>query len=826
MAEKTVSAGVFTNEKDLSFLPQGVAQIGAAVIGPTIKGPAFIPTIVESYNDFVQKFGDTTPDSYVPYTIKDYLKNSGRVTVVRTLFENGYKMDAPVGIVISGSYGKYVVAVLHPTQMITNAAAYSYTTPTLSVFEKSTAVTNWSVNTGSGVITGSLGNFVLSVSGSAHTTANVYSASLVSTNASYLSKILPLNPKSYTEPAYLYNLYNRAIAEGLAIDSGSVVSVISGSSNSWNFAQDASYATTPWITSQKTNGNTKRDLVRFHTLSDGTAVNYEVKVAIADIKAAGTVPGSTYGSFTVIVRAVDQSSIQGSPFTTGDDSDSRPNILELFDNVNLDPTSTNYIARRIGDRYVTIDANGKITYSGDYPNNSKYIRVEADDDVINAVNSATLVPFGFRALIDPLPVGFTTGTYGSIPAYYVEDQILAGSYSKRKYYGFDFDLSSRDNLNYLAPLPVTAVQTTGSNSDFYLGDYSQNASAGTYTGSIDLSTSTVLDTRKFIVPFQGGFDGTYPNILKLNGSSIIAANMQGFDLSAATSAGYLAYKKCVDAVSNPDEFDINMLVLPGTNYNEHPLILNYAMDLALDRGDTFIVLDADGLPGTGAVAATELSNAVNAINTIDNNYAATYWPWVKILDAGINRPVWVPTAAVLPGVIAFNDKVAAEWYAPAGLNRGGITSVIDAWTRLTQDERDTLYQARINPIATFPGQGVCVWGQKTLQAKPSALDRVNVRRLLIAVKKYIASATKYLVFENNTAATRNRFLNIVNPYMSSVQQRQGLYSFKVIMDESNNTPDVIDRNIMYGQIFLQPAKAAEFIIIDFNIMPSGASFTQ
>jgi phage tail sheath protein FI len=181
---------------------------------------------------------------------------------------------------------------------------------------------------------------------------------------------------------------------------------------------------------------------------------------------------------------------------------------------------------------------------------------------------------------------------------------------------------------------------------------------------------------------------------------------------------------------------------------------------------------------------------------------------------------------VIPGVVAFNDKVAAEWYAPAGLNRGGLTSVIDAWTRLTREERDTLYQARVNPIATFPGQGVCVWGQKTLQAKPSALDRVNVRRLLIALKKYIASASKYLVFENNTAATRNRFLNIVNPYLASVQQRQGLYAFKVVMDETNNTPDLIDRNIMYGQIFLQPAKAAEFIVIDFNVLPTGAAFAQ
>jgi phage tail sheath protein FI len=186
----------------------------------------------------------------------------------------------------------------------------------------------------------------------------------------------------------------------------------------------------------------------------------------------------------------------------------------------------------------------------------------------------------------------------------------------------------------------------------------------------------------------------------------------------------------------------------------------------------------------------------------------------------------VPPSAVLPGVIAFNDQVAAEWFAPAGLNRGGLTSVIEAKTRLTRAERDELYEGRLNPIATFPGQGVTVFGQKTLQAKPSALDRINVRRLLIAVKKFIASSTRYLVFENNTAATRNRFLSIVNPYLESIQQRQGLYAFRVIMDETNNTPDVIDRNIMVGEIFLQPAKTAEFIVLDFNVLPTGAAFPE
>jgi phage tail sheath protein FI len=143
---------------------------------------------------------------------------------------------------------------------------------------------------------------------------------------------------------------------------------------------------------------------------------------------------------------------------------------------------------------------------------------------------------------------------------------------------------------------------------------------------------------------------------------------------------------------------------------------------------------------------------------------------------------------------------------------------------LNQAERDQLYEAKINPIATFPGNNICIWGQKTLQERSTALDRINVRRLLITLKKFIASSSRYLVFEQNTLQTRNRFLNIVNPYLESVQQQQGLYAFRVVMDETNNTPDVIDRNQLVGGIYLQPTRTAEFIVLDFNIMPTGATF--
>jgi phage tail sheath protein FI len=221
-----------------------------------------------------------------------------------------------------------------------------------------------------------------------------------------------------------------------------------------------------------------------------------------------------------------------------------------------------------------------------------------------------------------------------------------------------------------------------------------------------------------------------------------------------------------------------------------------------------------------------INTVVQQVTTLDNNYTATYWPWVRIVNPAKNIPVWVPPSVVVPGALAFNDSVAAPWYAPAGLNRGGLVSVSSTYQTLSQADRNTLYDARVNPIANFPNDGVVIWGQKTLQARPSALDRVNVRRLLIAVKKYIASATRYLVFDQNTVATRSKFTSIVNPYLESVRAQQGLYAFRVVMDETNNTPDLIDQNILYGQIFLQPTRTAEFIILDFNIQPTGAAFPE
>jgi len=314
--------------------------------------------------------------------------------------------------------------------------------------------------------------------------------------------------------------------------------------------------------------------------------------------------------------------------------------------------------------------------------------------------------------------------------------------------------------------------------------------------------------------FAGGTDGTGASGAKAMFDDIAAANVQGLDPTVA-SKGKTNYENAFTLLSNQDEYDINLLWAPGLNNMDHGDMCNKLIEACENRGDCFAIVDPVGYGKT-------LANAVTQGGNEDSSYAAMYWPWVQTSANG--KYVWVPASTLVPGVIAFNDKVSHEWYAPAGLNRGGLSSAIQAERKLTHANRDDLYEANINPLATFPGEGVCAWGQKTLQRKASALDRINVRRLLINLKKFIASTSRYLVFENNTSATRNRFLASVNPYMESVQEKNGLYAFKVVMDDTNNTPDIIDRNIMKGEIFLQPAKAAEFIVVDFNIMPTGATF--
>lgn len=300
----------------------------------------------------------------------------------------------------------------------------------------------------------------------------------------------------------------------------------------------------------------------------------------------------------------------------------------------------------------------------------------------------------------------------------------------------------------------------------------------------------------------------FENIKTTNATSS-ANNIQGLLVDDYTIATSL--------LANGDAYDFNVIYAPGVNSQNGVSVVNDILTLAQNRGDAIAVIDVVSY-------GQNIATAVTKAQSFDNSYGATYWPWVQISSRETGKINFVPASTLIPAVYEYNDKVSAEWFAPAGLNRGGMSTVLRPERRLSVDDRNTLYQGKVNPIATFPGVGTVVYGQKTLQAKASALDRVNVRRLLIALKRYIREIGETIVFEPNTQVTRNKFLNQVNPYLETVQQRQGLYSFQVVMDETNNTPDVIDRNQLVGTIYLQPTRVAEFIQLDFNILPTGTTF--
>ena len=278
-----------------------------------------------------------------------------------------------------------------------------------------------------------------------------------------------------------------------------------------------------------------------------------------------------------------------------------------------------------------------------------------------------------------------------------------------------------------------------------------------------------------------------------------------------------SYNNMIALLGNAEQYQFNVLFTPGLLNESHTAQVTTIITNTISRGDNLYVMDL-------ATFGSTLGEAVTEAQSRDTSYAASYWPWVRIIDPATGKHVWVPASTVIPGVYAHNDKVAAPWFAPAGINRGGLNTVLQAELKLSQGNRDTLYSNNINPIATLPKQGVVVFGQKTLQKSQSALDRVNVRRLMIELKNYIRQIADTVVFEQNTIATRNSFVARVSPFLEGIQQKQGLYAYKVVMDDSNNGPAVIDQNQLVGQIYIQPTRTAEFISLDFILQPTGAEF--
>ena len=725
MAETLVSPGVLQRENDRSFVAPAPVEVGAAIIGPTVKGPVEIPTVVTSFGDFREKFGTTFlsgSDSYeflTSISAQKYFSEGGQSLLITR--------------VVSGTFDNAV-----STRILGNSGSAAGTFSTTSLdFDGNLPGENEGlrVTNASGEISfiaysgsanlyaaGTNGIDLISYTGTDLTnlvTVINASSSLIGFTATDDSNNLILSASSAGTTINGFNIQTGSISNLLTSVVGvgglSNVATFGGGSDvlaAVNNTGNISFTLSTIGKGTKFNSTVDLDPDNLSELSDGSLISG----SIDNLRWEVSNVNNNQGTFTLTIRR-------------GDDTRKSKLILETYTNLSLDPKADNYISRVIGDQYYSVDTTTDptqplIKLNGDFPNRSRYVYV-------SAVNKQT-----------------------------------------PDYFNSDGTVNSVGGKSYSAslPLPASGAFATGE------GDILPSSTFGNYFENIG-----------------GGVDGN-----------------QGLSTSDYTQA--------INILKNTDDFRFNLITAPGVNYEDHSTVFANLTELAETRGDTFFVGDLVGYGST--VANTTLQT-----DSLNTSFAGAYWPWVKLRSTELGRDVWTPASTVMPGVYAYNDRVAAPWFAPAGLNRGGL-NVTRAEVKLTSTMRDTLYDARVNPIATFPRNGVVAFGQKTLQKKMSALDRINVRRLLISLKNFIGDSAKNLVFEQNTINTRNRFLNTVNPYLESVQQKQGLYAFRVVMNESNNSPDVIDRNQLVGQVLLQPTKTAEFVILDFTILPTGATFGE
>lgn len=782
MPQTFKSPGVETNEIDQSFLQQAVALPGAVLIGRTQKGPAFVPTSVRDFTEFTNVFGGTQEGLFVPYAAKSYLANSTSLTVVRVLGHadgtsttNGYTGINTIGIVdTSGTIGTTgsVLAVLHTTA-------------------------SFAAVTVSGVI-GDSNRFVVRIG-----TLFAATASFLTSSDDYIGKSLNTDPtKHSTYGHYVYQLfpYQKQAA------SASWYPVQNVSRDFTTFTRNFADGATSFVKSQPV-GGVEYDLFRFCTLASGRATNDALRVVVSNVRPSSAPSSQPYGTFDVIVRSFY-------------DTDARPVEYERFANLTLDPASPNYALRRIGDAFETFDTATRkfVKTLGRFDNKSRLVRIELN---ANANYPPQALPWGFRGYPRSLFSGSNVGTGGglgtaNVPGLpYTPNQIDSnGSFNPAIAWGVSFVSGGVADRMRAETDGALASFTTASDPDFTLANltgsyvngnlrYSYLSTWGRYA---PIFSSGSL--QSFSMPFYGGFDGFDLRVqdpLYLNNSDGDAA------------IGVVALKRAVDTVANPDTVSADVIALPGQH---NVAVTDYVRSLVNSRRDMFYVMDL-----TGSTRQDVISQLT--AREIDDNYTGTYYPdlwYTEPLPSG--RIVRVPPSVGVLGALALTDRVAQAFFAPAGLNRGGLAqfNVTDIVDRLNHDDRDALYDARINPVTRFPNEGIVIFGQKTLQLRQSALDRINVRRLLILAKRTIAGEARQLVFEPNSPPNWNRFVNRVNPILDGYRRDRGINRFKVVMDSTTNTGDVIDRNEMKGKIFLEPVKAAEFITVDFVIGSSGVQF--
>ena len=873
MSETLISPGVLARENDQSQITSQPIQAGAAIVGPTVLGRKGIPKLVTSYSEYLANFGSTFTsgsDTYTYFTsisAYNYFNNGGTSLLVDRVNSGSFSPASSSLVEASEAesgnltVGASILPLTSGGSGQTTGASYTAVTPTSAAGSAASAGSGATLDITTSNSNGKLVTTVddLLAEVQAGTTTTVMSTAtytdVILTQGSVVSgkATITVNasnavatPVTVTAAGSGYAAGDLTIAVG-ALGTGMLVAAAgptpSGAGAGYGFTQTSGEITildTMTSTSGAVGGTINITTTGAGDIAGGTCVftvgasTGFVDGTVITLTESELLASSLSGGTGGAIITLGSTHVQDSAAVT---------VAILDANLLVEVTAATVVAS--GQDYLV--GNTLTVAVGDIgtPTAAAVFTLVAAN--ITDTNVFTLETISEGIIMNSSGPEDTNGALASGSARNVRWEIQApntgsGTFSviirqgndntKRKSILEIFPNVSLDpkQSNYIARIIGDRTENlVGANtSDPYIqttGSYG-NGSRYVRVSSVNLKTPDYFDNNGIAkAAFTGSIPSAQSGTMGEATGTILAANQNYYDsINNSDSQGIDAaamdgYTTAFNLLANKDDYKYNILTAPGLTYANSAAAtpINLAIQNVQGRGDAICIID---LVNYGSTIAATTSEAAS----IDNSYAASYWPWLQLSDPDSRQLVWVPASTLMPGVYAYNDKSAEAWFAPAGINRGGLNTVTQAERKLTQTNRDNLYTGKVNPIATFPGRGVVVFGQKTLQSQASALDRVNVRRLLIELKSYISQIADNLVFEQNTAATRNGFLSQVNPYLESVQQRQGLYAFKVVMDASNNGPEVVDRNQMVGAIYLQPTKTAEFIYLDFNILPTGAVF--
>ena len=647
-----------------------------------------------------------------------------------------------------------------------------------------------------------------------------YDVSLDKTKQNYIEGIFGRTTQDkdtelFVEEIYynsLEDLNNAGKVEGLVTHFNAIAS--GDTNNLDDYQEQWKSAASPYVLSELKGDNLER-LFRFITISDGNSANSDIKISIINIR-----PDNK--TFDLLIRKFS-------------DTDANPTVFEKYSKLSMNPKEKNYIGRRIG------------TSNGDFPLKSKYVMVEMAEFA-----PKDSFPAGFAGVLNRIYDGSRTSLPPQIE-YATSYPSLSNNRVRKYYLGLNSQIGvDADFFRYKGLNAVTGLEFTGKTDGFHMDVNAEGAeivgpdayfpvlqvgvSAFTSEASTTGGPYEKLNTRKFTFAPFGGYDGwdeyreerTNTDAYTYNGTKGIEGVSLGVFTTRDTSQGddgitsdYYAYLNGIYGFDNPEAVNINVFATPGIDLDQQNGLVENAVDMVeVDRADSLYIITTPDTDSDGVAILPDEAVDVVDNSDIDSNYSCTYWPWLQMNDTENNEYVWLPPTLEVVRNIALTDNVAFPWFAAAGLNRG-TTNAIRARVKLTLDQRDTLYEGRINPLATFSDVGVVIWGNKTLQEKETALNRINVRRLLLQARKLISAVAIRLLFEQNDEVVRNQFLSLVNPILDNIRKDRGLTDFRVVLDD---TPESIDRNELNGKIFIKPTRTLEYISIEFNITNTGASF--